>query len=72
MASSALGVPRTTLDADLVADLRFEHVERLAQMLEADYYADADMNALDLGYLRRWAAELGISDLLDRALRPLG
>ncbi|MCA8974380.1 MAG: hypothetical protein H6704_31445 [Myxococcales bacterium] len=159
VASSVLGVPRTTLDADLVADLGFEHVERLAQMLDADYYADADMmreavrrrssfnlvhyatawkidvfvlkrtpfgqasfrrranvaivpggrpfsmstaediilhkltwyraggevserqwrdvvgvvevhgEALDLDYLRRWAANLGVRDLLDRALR---
>lgn len=36
VASSALGVPRTTLDADLVADLRLEHVEPLAGSLAAE------------------------------------
>lgn len=34
LASAVHGVARTTLDADLVADLRPEHAERLPQALE--------------------------------------
>lgn len=43
VASSALGVARTTLDIDLVADLRAAHVAPFVERLEADYYVDADM-----------------------------
>jgi hypothetical protein len=43
VASSAFGVARTTLDVDLVADLRLAHVESLVARLAADYYVDADM-----------------------------
>ncbi len=42
VASSAMGVGRSTLDIDLVADLRDEHVARLVARLAADYYVDAD------------------------------
>lgn len=42
VASSALGVGRSTLDIDLVADLRDEHVEPLTTRLSATYYVDAD------------------------------
>ncbi|KAB2898963.1 MAG: hypothetical protein F9K40_10805 [Kofleriaceae bacterium] len=42
VASSALGVARSTLDIDVVADLRGEHVEPLVERLGADYYIDAD------------------------------
>lgn len=42
--SSALhGVMRATLDTDVVADLRLEHVEPLVQLLGVDFYADAEM-----------------------------
>jgi hypothetical protein len=42
--SSALhGVMRSTLDADLVADLRLEHAAPLAQALSGAFYADAEM-----------------------------
>jgi hypothetical protein len=34
---------RSTLDADLVADLRLEHAEPLAQALSGTFYADAGM-----------------------------
>lgn len=43
IASSALGVARSTLDIDLVADLRAAHVAPFVLRLQADYYVDADM-----------------------------
>jgi len=42
-ASALHGVMRATMDADLVADLRLEHVEPLAQALGDAFYADAGM-----------------------------
>jgi hypothetical protein len=42
VASSVYGIPRLTIDADLVAELRQEHVRPLVKQLEADYYIDAD------------------------------
>lgn len=39
-ASALHGVMRATMDADLVADLRLEHVEPLAQALGDAFYAD--------------------------------
>jgi hypothetical protein len=41
-ASSLLGVPRATLDVDLVADLRARHGEPLCAALMPSYYVDAD------------------------------
>jgi len=38
VASSAVGIPRSTLDADIVADLRSKHVQPMVRMLEDDYY----------------------------------
>jgi len=43
VASSALGVARTTLDVDIVADLAEEHAASLAAELGEAYYVDADM-----------------------------
>jgi hypothetical protein len=43
LASSAHGVVRATLDADLVADLKPQHVAGLVEALQADYYIDAGM-----------------------------
>ncbi|MEJ7599759.1 MAG: hypothetical protein WKG01_17765 [Kofleriaceae bacterium] len=43
VASSILGVPRTTTDVDLVADLRGAHVKPLAASLIATYYVDEDV-----------------------------
>ena len=43
VASSALGIARSTLDVDLVADLRSDHVDDLVLALERDYYIDGDM-----------------------------
>jgi hypothetical protein len=38
VASSAHGVIRSTMDADIVADMRFEHVDPLAKILRDKYY----------------------------------
>ncbi|MBC7226629.1 MAG: hypothetical protein H5T61_05290 [Thermoflexales bacterium] len=38
VASSVYGVPRTTVDIDLVADLQPEHVEPLVALLQDQYY----------------------------------
>src|SRR5579859_4406556 len=42
VASSAYGIVRATIDADIIADLRLEHVRPLVKQLEAKYYIDAD------------------------------
>ena len=42
VASSALGVPRSTLDVDVVTDLETSQVTAFVTALEADYYIDAD------------------------------
>ena len=43
VASSALGVPRSTLDADVVCDITEPLVEPLVTRLQTAYYVDADM-----------------------------
>ena len=43
VASSAHGLPRSTMDVDFVAKLREEHVNGLIARLGNDYYADAHM-----------------------------
>jgi hypothetical protein len=43
VASSALGLPRTTIDADLVAVLKLGHVEGLVARLSGDYYVSGSM-----------------------------
>jgi hypothetical protein len=43
LASALHGVMRATMDADLVADLRIEQVEPLAQALGDAFYADMEM-----------------------------
>ena len=43
LASSLYGVARTTLDADLVADLSLRHVLPLVAALQAAYDVDAGM-----------------------------
>ncbi len=42
VASSILGVPRTTVDLDVVADLRGPHIKPLVAGLLPDYYVDED------------------------------
>lgn len=41
--SSAYGVPRATLDVDIIADLRLEHVRPLVGLIQSKYYVDEDM-----------------------------
>jgi hypothetical protein len=43
VASSAFGIARTTLDVDLVADLRAVQVADFVARVEAAYYVDADV-----------------------------
>jgi hypothetical protein len=43
LASSAHGIMRATADADLVADLKPQHVDPLVDALRADYYIDGRM-----------------------------
>ena len=43
LAAGALGVPRSTNGADLVADVQAQHVEALVAALEPRFYADAAM-----------------------------
>ncbi len=42
LASSLHGIPRTTEDADLVADLDYRHVPPLVAALQGTFYVDAD------------------------------
>ncbi len=41
-AAAVYGVARMTADADLVADVRFEHVEPLSSRLTAEFYLDVE------------------------------
>ena len=43
VASSAYGTPRTTMDVDMVADLRADQLASLAAALQPDFYADLEM-----------------------------
>ena len=41
VASSALGVPRSTLDVDVACELDLSHIDRFVARLAATYYVDA-------------------------------
>jgi hypothetical protein len=43
VASSALGVPRSTLDVDVVCELEERHARPLAERLAGAFYVDGDM-----------------------------
>lgn len=43
LASSIHGVMRSTLDVDIVADMRFEHIQPLVAALSKEFYADDEM-----------------------------
>ena len=43
VASSLYGLPRLTIDVDLVADLRLGHARPLVKRLQTTYYIDEDM-----------------------------
>ena len=42
VASSAYGLPRMTIDADIIAYLQMEHVGPLVTLLQDRYYIDAE------------------------------
>jgi len=43
VASSALGVPRSTLDVDVVCEMDLKHIDPFVARLVAAYYVDAEM-----------------------------
>jgi hypothetical protein len=43
VASSAYGIPRSTMDVDMVSDLKRQHVRTFVKMLESSYYIDENM-----------------------------
>jgi len=43
LASSLYGIPRATIDADLVANLHADQIEEFAERLKPDFYADPEM-----------------------------
>jgi hypothetical protein len=43
VASSAYGIPRSTMDVDMVSDLKPVHVRSFVRMLESSYYIDENM-----------------------------
>lgn len=63
VASIAHGVPRTTLDVDVIAEIRPGQVRPLVILLQGGYY---------VAYMRRWAKSLRITELLEQALEEAG
>ena len=43
LASSAFGIPRATLDADIVADIRSEQVSEIEALLKGEFYISTEM-----------------------------
>ena len=43
LASSMYGIPRATMDVDLVVNLRPDQIEEFAARLKLDFYADPEM-----------------------------
>ncbi len=43
ISSSIHGIPRTTMDIDIIADIKQDHIEALYLTLEPDYYIDKTM-----------------------------
>jgi hypothetical protein len=43
VASSTYGIPRSTMDVDMVSDLKKQHVPNFVKMLESSYYIDKEM-----------------------------
>src|SRR5277367_685006 len=43
VASSEHGIPRMTMDVDLVVDLKPEQLDEFAALLQSDFYADAQL-----------------------------
>src|SRR4030067_1556643 len=45
LSSSVHGVMRSTLDVDILADMRMEHIQPFVAALSAEFYADDEMIA---------------------------
>jgi len=43
LASSLHGIPRATQDVDIIADIAFQHIPKLVNALETEFYIDGDM-----------------------------
>jgi hypothetical protein len=43
LATSLHGIPRSTLDVDIVADLRMGHLQGFVAALQTDFFVDSDM-----------------------------
>jgi hypothetical protein len=43
LASSLHGIPRATQDVDIIADIASQHIPKLVNALEAEFYIDGDM-----------------------------
>lgn len=43
MASSLYGIPRTTQDADIIADIKEHHISAFTQKIQDKFYADEEM-----------------------------
>jgi hypothetical protein len=43
LASSLHGIPRSTHDVDIIADIKEDHIPFLVKALESDFYIDTDM-----------------------------
>lgn len=65
VASSLYGIPRATLDVDLVADLRAAHAAPWGDVVGV---VRARRELLDREYLVSQAEAAGIAELLDRVL----
>jgi len=57
LASSIYGVPRSTADVDIIADLHPEHVEALVKSLRDHYYVDHDRVRSAILERRCWSAQ---------------
>ena len=77
VASSALGVARTTLDIEDIVIHKLDWY-RMGGSISERQWADVlgvlklQSDALDRAHLVYWAGELGLTDLLERALTEAG
>jgi hypothetical protein len=73
MASALHGVARSMLDADMVTEIPLTQVGTLVKALGNDFYADEEMirDAIrhHSSFNYKWAAELNVADMLQRALK---
>ncbi len=74
LASSLHGIMRSTLDVDIVADMRIEHIQPLVAALSKEFYADDEMMKDAIEHqssfnLIHYATAFKVEDLLERALK---